>query len=64
MKVSFIILGFLLVMVGGYLWFDAQPPPGVEVMSSGAEKQQWIGLLTAVVGLISSAISLIAAFQK
>ena len=57
------LVGVLLLVVGGFLYWEFRTPPGVETMGDSVDL--WIsifGLFSAVVGLAASIISIIAVF--
>ena len=59
------LIGVLLLLVGGFLYWEFRTPPGVETM--GDSTDLWIsiiGLVSAVVGLAASVISMIAVMTQ
>lgn len=55
--------GIIVAFVGSYIWLVNRPRSGVEPMSGNETVLGWIGLATAVIGLATSLVTLVATFR-
>lgn len=60
MSRSFAFVGIFLVgIVATILYFQQQPPAGVETMGDESSTMQWLTLAVAVVSLLTSLVGLV-----
>lgn len=64
MRRNIIIASALVGVVALLLWWVFQPAPGVETKSGGQEVRDWVLLVTAIVGLLTSVVTLVTTLIK